>query len=70
MSGAVTILGFDDNHDPDVGYLEYPGGGRWVEDSEEVDKFVAMFDDLDEQALTVAQSGELLREQISHLEGR
>lgn len=68
MSGPVTIFGFGDE-DPDSVYLEYPGGGEWVDDTVDIAKFVAMFDDVRAQALPVAESAALIRALAEAVEG-
>lgn len=69
MSGAVTILGFDQPDDgPDAVYLEYPGGGEWIEKANDVAKFAATFDDALSLALTVEESAALIREGAENLE--
>lgn len=68
MSGPVTIFGFG-GEDPDSVYLEYPGGGEWVDDTVDIAKFVAMFDDVRAQALPVAESAALIRALAEAVEG-
>ncbi|GAB3489510.1 helix-turn-helix domain-containing protein [Amycolatopsis cihanbeyliensis] len=69
--GGSTILGFADEQDPDAVYLEYPGGGEWVENEEDVQKFVASFRDVaSEAALSPAASAELIGRQATYLEDR
>ncbi|UVS82568.1 helix-turn-helix transcriptional regulator [Actinokineospora sp. UTMC 2448] len=68
MSGPVMIFGFDDD-DPDSVYLEYPGGGEWVDNAEDVAKFAAMFDDVSAQALSAAESAALMRAEVEAMEG-
>jgi len=70
MSGPFTILGFDDPEDPDVVYLEYPGGGQWVDNKEDVRKFVQSFKDISDQAARAHESAMLIRELADDLEGR
>jgi hypothetical protein len=70
MSGPFTILGFDDPEDPDVVYLEYPGGGQWVDNKDDVRKFVQSFKDISDQAARAHESAMLIRELAGDLEGR
>lgn len=70
MSGGGTvILGYDDE-DPDAVYLEYAGGGEWVENEDDVQKFIASFLDVaNEVALTPDRSAQLIDHQATYLEG-
>jgi hypothetical protein len=69
MAGAVTILSFDEpDDDVDAVYLEYPGGGEWIEKANDVAKFAATFDDALSLALTVEESAALIREGASYVE--
>jgi transcriptional regulator with XRE-family HTH domain len=71
MSGGVTILGFPEElGDPDVLYLEYPRGGEWIENQDDVTKFIGMFDDASGLALSVEESATLIRAEIERLEKR
>ncbi|GGS20138.1 helix-turn-helix domain-containing protein [Actinokineospora fastidiosa] len=67
MSGPVTIFGFEDE-DPNTVYLEYPGGGEWVDDAADTAKFVAMFQDVSALALSGAESAALIRAQAEAME--
>ncbi|MBK0870870.1 helix-turn-helix domain-containing protein [Saccharopolyspora sp. HNM0986] len=60
-SGPVTILGFRDEDDPDAVYLEYPGGGTWVENANDVHAFTLTFEDVAAAALTPNESADWLR---------
>lgn len=68
MSGAVTIFSFDDD-DPDSVYLEYPGGGQWVEDATDTANFRAMFEDVSALALSPAKSATLLKANLTRWRG-
>lgn len=70
MSGAVTILGFDDPQDPDAVYLEYPAGGQWVDDRDDVRKFVMSFEDVRAQAASAKESAVLIEALADELEER
>jgi hypothetical protein len=69
MSGPVTILSFDDPEGTNTAYLEYPGGGEWVDATEDVEKFIAMFDRISAQALSATKSAALIRARAEELEG-
>ncbi|MFC3898149.1 helix-turn-helix domain-containing protein [Lentzea rhizosphaerae] len=61
---GVTILSFDDEDFPDVVYLETRGGGRWVENDVDVDKFRKSFNEIAEElAFTPEESLKIIREQ-------
>lgn len=68
-SGGTTVLGFEDDQDPDAVYLEYMGGGEWVEFGDDVQTFVASFYDVaNEAALSPGDSAELIGRQATYLE--
>lgn len=69
MTSAITILGFEDPGDPDPVYLEYHGGGRWIEDEEAVANYVAEFEALAASALPAEESAALVREVAAEMEG-
>jgi transcriptional regulator with XRE-family HTH domain len=68
MSGPLTIFGFD-HPDPDSVYLEYPAGGEWVDDTADVEKFAAIFQDVSALALPPAESAALIRARINVVKG-
>jgi hypothetical protein len=68
MTGAVTILGFTQPDGPDAVYLEYPGGGQWIEKANDIAKFARTFDDALTLALSVEESAALIREGAEQLE--
>jgi transcriptional regulator with XRE-family HTH domain len=69
MSGALAILGFDDPDYPDTAYLEYQGGGEWVDDADNVKSFNLMFEDLSGQASSTAESMAIIAERARELNG-
>ncbi|MCP2169277.1 helix-turn-helix domain-containing protein [Goodfellowiella coeruleoviolacea] len=68
MSGSVTMLHFSDPDDPAAVYLEYPGGGSWVEDRAAVNRFRRMLEGVEEVALSADETAELIRELLAELE--
>jgi len=67
--GGSIILGYEDDEDPDDVYLEYPGGGEWVDNQVDVQKFVASFHDVaDQAALTPSETAKLITRQVTYLE--
>ncbi|PPK67911.1 helix-turn-helix transcriptional regulator [Actinokineospora auranticolor] len=69
MSGPLIIFGFDGS-DQDSVYLEYPGGGQWVEDATDTGKFAAIFEAASTRALSAVESAALIRAQVDLLEAR
>lgn len=67
MTGGVTILGFPGDEEPDAVYLEYPRGGEWVENADDVAKFEDSFNDASALALSVEESTTLIMAQIKGL---
>jgi hypothetical protein len=70
MSGSSWIIGYPDADDPPGVYLEYPAGGAWVENVGDVQRFITMFDDAAQLALTPPDTADLIREQMKELEQR
>lgn len=69
-SGAVTILGFRAEDDPDAAYLEYPGGGEWVENARDVQALAAIFTDVAGGCLSPNDSADWMRERAKELKER
>jgi hypothetical protein len=67
MSGPLTILEFADPQDPDTVYLEYQGGGEWVDDDANIKSFKSMFEDIADQASSPSDSIDIISERISRL---
>lgn len=63
MSGDCIIVGYSEPETPGV-YLEYPAGGSWVDDIEDVSRFIAMFDDVAALALSPDATRDLLNQRI------
>jgi transcriptional regulator with XRE-family HTH domain len=66
MSGSCIIVGYADGDVPGV-YLEYPAGGAWVENEDDVGRFTAMFEDVVRAALTPEDTADLIRRQLGAL---
>lgn len=60
MTGPVDILSYPDDDDGTSVYLEYPGGGEWVEDAENVAKFEMAFDATARAALSAIDTAAFL----------
>lgn len=61
-SGPVTLFEYPDDLDPDAVYLEYPGGGAWVEDAEGVARFRRLIDGVAGLSLGHDRSMQLIAE--------
>jgi transcriptional regulator with XRE-family HTH domain len=70
MNGSCIILDYAEPDDPPGVYLEYPAGGAWVEDPDDVKRFTAMFDDVSELALSPSDTTDLIHDQIRTLKTR
>ncbi|ONI70535.1 hypothetical protein ALI144C_48755 [Actinosynnema sp. ALI-1.44] len=68
MTGAMTWLGFAQIDYPDAVYLEYPGGGEWIEKPKDVANFAASIDAAMSLALPMRKSATLIQEQAEALE--
>lgn len=64
MSGPVVLLEFPDEIDPAAVYLEYPGGGVWVEDQKSVARFERMLKQVAEMALSPRDTARLIRRML------
>ncbi|MGH3698694.1 MAG: helix-turn-helix domain-containing protein [Pseudonocardiaceae bacterium] len=56
-----SLLSFPDPEDHDVASVEYLDGVVYVEDTQDVDRFILVFDGLKQQALGPSESAELVR---------
>ena len=66
-SGPMAILGFRDGESPDAVYLEYPGGGAWVDDETDVQVASDLFTEAVGQALTPWESVDVIRDRAREL---
>ncbi|CAM3889589.1 helix-turn-helix transcriptional regulator [Kibdelosporangium persicum] len=70
MDGAFAILRFPDPEDPELLYVEYPGGALHIEEPEKVEEAKLSFDCLrSDDALSPADSVALLDRMASELHG-
>jgi transcriptional regulator with XRE-family HTH domain len=67
MNGSCTIVDYDEPDATSGVYLEYPAGGAWVDNEDDVTRFTTMFDDITRLAHTPADSADLIHEQIRAL---
>ncbi|HEY0700154.1 MAG TPA: helix-turn-helix transcriptional regulator [Micromonospora sp.] len=56
MDGSFTILGFPEEDDPDVVYAENAMGGCYLEKSEELQKYIFIFDQIRAAAIRPEES--------------
>ncbi|PPK64764.1 helix-turn-helix transcriptional regulator [Actinokineospora auranticolor] len=69
IPGAVTLLGFAEPAvDPDVVYVEYFGGGEWIEGARDVAKFAGALDDVQSLALSEKDTAALFSRKADQLE--
>ncbi len=63
MNGSCIIVDYPEPDDPPGVYLEYPAGGDWVDDKDDVERFTTMFDEVTRLALTPADTKTLIHHQ-------
>jgi hypothetical protein len=68
MSGACTIVDYPDPTDVPGVYVEYLGGGDWVQNSDAIERITASFEDARACALSASDSADLIRQQQRKLE--
>jgi transcriptional regulator with XRE-family HTH domain len=68
MNGSCVIIDYPEPEPTSGVYLEYPAGGSWVDNPEDVQRFTSMFDDVTELAYTPADTTNLIHEQIRALQ--
>lgn len=68
MCGPVTMLHFREPDDPAAVYLEYPGGGAWVEDKATVSRIGRMLEGVEQVALSTKETAKLIQKLIAKLE--
>jgi hypothetical protein len=68
MSGSCVIIDYPQDDETPAVFLEYPGGGAWVDNAEDVERFTTMFDEVARLALSPARSTDLIHERIKALE--
>jgi transcriptional regulator with XRE-family HTH domain len=65
MDGPFILLEFPDLADPALVYIEQAVSGLVLEDTEELSRYIQMFDDLTAQALTTERSAALISSMIN-----
>jgi hypothetical protein len=70
MSGSCVIIDYPEPEATSGVYLEYPAGGAWVDDQDDVPRFTSMFDDVVQLALGPADTVNLIHERMKQLSER
>lgn len=70
MAGSCVIVDYPEADDPPGVYLEYPAGGNWVDNPEDVKRFTTMFDEVTRLALTPADTATLIKKHVRALRTR
>lgn len=70
MNGSVIIVDYPDPDETPGVYLEYPAGGAWVENPDDVKRFTTMFDDVAALALPPNETTDLIHHQLRALKNR
>jgi transcriptional regulator with XRE-family HTH domain len=68
MSGGCSIIDYPEPDEPSAVYLEYPAGGNWVDNGDDVSRFTAMFDDVMALALSPTDTYAMIQHQRRALE--
>ncbi|MGQ0838892.1 helix-turn-helix domain-containing protein [Actinokineospora sp.] len=68
MSGPCMIIDFPEPDDLAGVYLEYPAGGAWVENDDDVRRFTTMFEDASAAALSPGDTADLIRQKMRAFE--
>jgi transcriptional regulator with XRE-family HTH domain len=67
MSGAFTILEFEEDLDPDVVYLEHLAAAHYLDEPGDVQRYKVAFEDLIATSLSRTRSASLVREIMKEL---
>jgi hypothetical protein len=70
MNGSCIIIDYPEPDDPPGVYLEYPAGGNWVDNQDDVQRFTTMFDEVTRLAHTPTDTTNLIGDRLRSLEGR
>jgi transcriptional regulator with XRE-family HTH domain len=70
MNGSCIIIDYPEPDDPPGVYLEYPAGGNWVDNQDDVKRFTTMFDEVTRLAHTPTDTTNLIGDRLRSLEGR
>lgn len=67
MNGSFIIVDYPEPETVPGVYLEYPAGGAWIDDADDVKRFVATFDEATSLAMSPDETTNLLRQQLKSL---
>ncbi|HEV8555169.1 MAG TPA: helix-turn-helix transcriptional regulator [Actinophytocola sp.] len=67
MAGSCIIVDYPEPDATSGVYLEYPAGGAWVDNEEDVKRFTTMFDEVTRLALTPADTATLIKKHVRAL---
>ncbi len=68
MSGSSVIVDYPQEDETPGVYLEYPAGGAWVDNEDDVQRITGTFDEVATLALSPAETTDLIRQRIKALE--
>jgi transcriptional regulator with XRE-family HTH domain len=63
MNGSFIIVDYPESETVPGVYLEYPAGGEWVDNADDVQRFTTTFDQAAARALSLADSTHLIHQQ-------
>lgn len=67
MNGSFTIVDYPEADTVPGVYLEYPAGGAWVDNEDDVKRFTTTFDQTAARALSPADTTHLIQQQLETL---
>jgi len=67
MNGSFTTVDYPEPDTVPGVYLEYPAGGEWVDNADDVQRFTTTFDQAAARALSPADTTHLLQQQLEVL---
>ena len=67
MAGSFTIIGFEEPDESPAVLIENAIGGQWVEDVDDVKRFIEAFDETCKLALNWTETAKLVRSQVGAL---
>ena len=67
MNGSFIIVDYPEPDAVPGVYLEYPAGGEWVDNADDVQRFTTTFDQATARALTPADTTHLIQQQLTTL---
>jgi hypothetical protein len=70
MAGSCVIVDYPEPETTPGVYVEYPAGGAWVDNQDDVTRFTTMFDEVTRLAHTPADTTNLIHGQIKALKTR